>query len=109
MMGRFSLPPSLAEIAVFLIIPATFAVQLILCFKAKRAAVKLIPTAICLAATVGFFAYVFAADGWEAFGALILSLWSAIALAVCGLGWGIWLLCKFIKKKGDSEEDSERL
>ncbi len=75
---------------------ALLPIQLLLCFKARRLIVRLLPVLLLLLATVILAVMLFTADGWDAFGYLILIYISGGMLAVCGLGWGIWGLSKLI-------------
>ena len=77
---------------VFLLILAvlTLALQLFLCFKVRSLALRLLPAILFAVATVVFFTLVFLTDGWDSLGFLLLALCSAMLLAMCGIGWGIW-------------------
>ncbi|MBO4979004.1 MAG: hypothetical protein J6D16_01205 [Clostridia bacterium] len=81
---------------VFLLILAvlTLALQLVLCFKAKSLALRLLPAILFAVATVVFFTLVFLTDGWDSLGFLLLALCSAMLLAVCGIGFAIWAIVK---------------
>ncbi len=99
---------NLADVIMFLIIPLSFIVQLILCFRVKHIAVKIIPTALFTLTTLALFIAVFAAQGWEAIGYLILAVWSAIILAACLIPWAIYLIYRLVKKYlAAAENDGE--
>lgn len=99
---------NLGEILMFLVIPLTFVVQLLLCFRVKSLIIRLIPSAIFAVITALLFIGAITAGGWEGIGYLILAVWAAVLLAACLIPWGIYLICKLIKKiiaQGDSPED----
>lgn len=82
-------------VSLFLILP----VQLLLCFKAKRIWLRLLPVIVCGALTVLFLFMAFAVlSDWDGIGYLILAIYTTFMLTPCGLGWGIWALWHYLKK-----------
>ena len=76
-----------------------FPVQLLLCFKAKKLLVKLLPPIFLTVAAIIFFAMAFVAQDWDAIGYFIFSALSGALLIVCGIAWGIWAIVVGIRKK----------
>ncbi|MBQ8834026.1 MAG: hypothetical protein IJ001_03780 [Oscillospiraceae bacterium] len=82
---------------------AVFAVQLVLCFKARGLWAKLLPLLAVAAADLlcwvvyfgGFWADVYGA----AFAAFIYGVVLAMILALDGLAWGIWGVVKLVQKR----------
>ena len=81
--------------AVLLVLP----VQLLLCFKAKKRTVKLLPTAISAAAVLLFLGLMITATDWNAVGYVIFAVFSGVLLLFSGIGWGIWAIAKLVKQK----------
>ena len=77
-------------------------VQVFLCFKAKNIIVRLIPDFLSLAAIIVFAVLAFVFEGWDRLGYLLLAIFAAILLAVCGLSCGIWAITKLIRKKKEN-------
>lgn len=75
------------------------AIQIFVCFRAKRKWVRWLPMLVLAAGTAGLVAAVFLSDGWAAVGFLFLAMYTAALLPVCGLGWGVWFLLRLWKKK----------
>ena len=71
--------------------------QIILCFKVKRLIIRLAPAAILAAITTLLLIATLTSFGWNSLGYLILTLWAAVLLAACGLGWAIWGISRLIK------------
>lgn len=88
---------------VFLIlIPLLLLVQLLLCFKMKPLIIRLLPALILALITALLLIATLISNGWGSLGYLILTLWAAILLAACGIGWAVWgisRLIKYIKSK----------
>ena len=40
-----------------------------------------------------------AVDGWDGLGYLFLAIFTGLMLIACGMGWGIWMISRFLKKK----------
>ena len=84
---------------VFLIlIPLVLLVQLLLCFKVKPLIIRLLPALILALITALLLIATLISNGWGSVGYLILTVWSAILLAACGVGWAIWGISRLIKK-----------
>lgn len=81
------------SIAVFL------PIQLLLCFKAKRRMIRLLPVIILSVLTVFFLVMAVTATGWDGIGYIFLAIFISFMLLACGIGWGIWAIIRFVKKK----------
>lgn len=81
--------------AVLIVLP----VQLLLCFKAKRRWVKLLPTILFAVLTPALYAVALMVHDWSAFVYLILAVFSGVLLLFSGLAWGIWGIVKLVRKK----------
>ena len=79
------------NIAVFIILlsAVTLLLQLLLCFKAKRKLIKLLPIAVLAVFAIAFYAYAVYVNGWDGLGYLFFALLSAGLIFVCGIAWGI--------------------
>ena len=96
-------PGNLITIAIIL---GIFALQLILCFKARPVIVKLFPTILCILATIAFIVtlkfYPQTLEGFEAFGAalgyLVLFIVALIALGGCVVAWIIYGIATAARK-----------
>ena len=83
---------------VFLILtPLLLLVQLLLCFKVKPLIIRLLPALILAAITALLLIATLISNGWNSLGYLILTLWAAILLAACGVGWAVWGISRLIK------------
>ena len=86
--------------AVFVVLP----IQLILCFKAKKRLIKLLPTAVFAVATIAFYIMMITAKDWSAFEYVILAVFSVVLLMFSGIAWGIWAVLRLVKKKKCSKK-----
>ena len=83
---------------VFLIlIPLVLLVQLLLCFKVKPLIIRLLPAVVLAAITALLLIATLISNGWDSLGYLILTLWAAVHLAACGVGWAVWGISRLIK------------
>ena len=81
-------------IFVFLSVIATLILQLLLCFKAKKIFIKLLPIALLIVSTIVFSVCSAAINGWDGLGYLFFALLSFGLILVCGLGWGVWAIAR---------------
>ena len=75
---------------VFVSVIASLILQLLLCFKAKKIFIKLLPIALLIVSTIVFSICSASINGWDGLGYLFFALLSFGLLFVCGIGWGIW-------------------
>ena len=81
-------------IVVFVSAIATLILQLLLCFKAKKIFIKLLPIALLIVSTIVFSICSASINGWDGFGYLFFALLSFGLIFVCGIGWGIWAIIR---------------
>ena len=81
-------------IVVFVSAIATLILQLLLCFKAKKIFIKLLPIALLIVSTIVFSICSASTNGWDGFGYLFFALLSFGLIFVCGIGWGIWAIIR---------------
>lgn len=81
-------------ICVVIILP----VQLLLCFKVKNCAIRLLPV-IILSVFIGIFAVMaLYVHDLRTVGYVLLAVYAGMMLFSCVTGWGIWVITKKIKK-----------
>ena len=73
---------------------ATLILQLLLCFKAKKIIIKLLPIALLIVSTFVFYICSVSINGWDGLGYLFFALLSFGLIFVCGIGWAIWASIK---------------
>ena len=73
-------------------------VQLLLCFKAKRIAIRLLPVIVLTILTIIFTVMSIAITGWKGLGYILLAIFTGFMLLMCGIGWGIWAITRLIRK-----------
>ena len=81
-------------IVVFVCAIATLILQLLLCFKAKKIFIKLLPIVLLIVSTFVFSICSASINGWDGFGYLFFALLSFGLIFVCGIGWAIWASIK---------------
>ena len=87
------------EIFVLIVSLFQLSIQLFLCFKSKKTAVRLIPIYPTAGLTAVFVVLGFVFDDWAAFTCFFFALCSANALFMCGVAWAIWwLICRTKQK-----------
>ena len=66
--------------------------QLLLCYKAKKLFLKLIPIILLVISTIVFSVLSACIGGWDGIGLLFFALFSFGLLFVSGFGWVIWAI-----------------
>ena len=79
-------------IVVIVSVMATLILQLLLCFKAKKIFIKLIPIALLMVSSIVLYICSVTINGWDGLGYLFFALLSFSLILVCGLGWGAWAI-----------------
>jgi len=74
-------------------------IQLLLCFKVKSRAIRLLTNILLSMPTIIFVMMSVAITGWDGLGYIFLAIFTSFMMLMCGVGWGIWAISKFIKKK----------
>ena len=93
-MGKSYFEIDIPTIVVFISAIATLILQLLLCFKAKKIFIKLLPIALLIVSTIVFSICGASINGWDGFGYLFFALLSFGLIFVCGIGWGIWAIIR---------------
>ncbi len=78
-------------------------IQLLLCFKIKSKVIRLLPVAVISIPAICFLAMAIAIPGWDSLGYLFLAIFAGIMLLTCGIGWGIWGIANFAKRKSKNK------
>lgn len=73
--------------------------QLLLCFKVESLFVRLFPVGLFAVAGAWFLFLFCAIPGWDGLGYIVLAVYAAFLFVVCGLGWALWALCLWNKKR----------
>ncbi len=84
-----------ALIAAFAVI---LPVQLLLCFKVRRLAVRLIPTILLPLISLACLIPALTISGWGSLVYLLLMIYAAFAWVIDGVAWGIWGMSRHIRK-----------
>ena len=85
----------IAASAILIVLP----LQLVLCFRAKKLFFKLLPAVLLAVAAVTFWVLMRTAKDWSALVYLIFAVFSGVLLIFSGIGWGIWGISGFVKRK----------
>lgn len=80
-------------------VPFLLSLQLLLCFKVESLFVRLFPMGLLAAAGGWFYILGITIPGWDSLGYTILAIAAGFMLLVCALGWGIWALCLWHRKR----------
>ena len=89
-----------------MILPAALVVlpiQLLLCFRLKKLAVKLIPTVLLIVAFVVFVFLKLNSMDWDALAYGIAAVYIGVWLVIDLLAWIIWTIIYFVKKKKNKQ------
>lgn len=81
-------------LAVLVVLP----VQLLLCFKVKSRAARLLPAILLAGAALLLAGAGVVLGGWEGLGLVILAALTAFPLLACGAGWALWALVRLAGK-----------
>ena len=65
-------------------------VQLLLCFKVKSKAIRLLPVILLSIPTLFFIVMAAITTGWDNLGYMFLVVFMGFMLLMCGIGWGVW-------------------
>ena len=93
-MGEWRLEIDLPTIVVFISVTSTLFLQLLLCFKAKKICIKLLPIALLIVSMIIFSVLSACVGGWDGIGYLFFALLSFGLILVCGVGWAIWVIAR---------------
>ena len=86
------------NISVFVAVAViTFAVQLLLCQKAKKTICKLIPIAVLVLSTTVFSILSAVVGGWDGI-SFFFAIFSMTLILVCSLACNVWLILRKISR-----------
>ena len=94
-MGEIELTTAVLIFSIAVLLP----IQLLLCFKVKSRAIRLLPVILLSFPTIIFVMMSVAITGWEGLGYIFLAVFTGFMLLMCGVGWGIWAIGKRIKRR----------
>ncbi len=93
-MGEWYFDIDYSIIVIFISAIVALFLQLLLCYKAKRLFIKLLPIALLIVSTITLYICAASINGWDGFGYLFFALLSFGLVFVCGIGWGVWATAK---------------
>ena len=94
-MGDIELTTAVLIFSLVVLLP----IQLLLCFKVKSKAIRLLPIILLSIPTLIFIVMSTTTQGWDGLGYIFLAFFTGFMMLICGVGWGIWAISKLIKKK----------
>lgn len=97
-MGDIELTTVVLIFSIVVLLP----VQLLLCFKVKSKAIRLLPVILLSIATLFFIVMAITIPGWNGLGYVFLAIFTGFMVFMCGVAWGIWAITKLIKKRKGS-------
>ncbi len=89
----------LTSLTINLAIAVFLPIQLLLCFKAKKRIIRMLPVIVFAVLTITFLIMAVVAQGWDGLGYLFFAIYTGITLFVCGIGWGIRWIVKWCKRR----------
>ena len=75
------------------------AIQLLLCFKAKKTLVKLLPALLFAVVTVVFYVIAITAKDWEGFAYGMIAVCTAVLLFFSAVAWLIYAIVRLAKRR----------
>lgn len=94
-MGDIELTTAVLIFSIIVLLPF----QLLLCFKVKSKAIRLLPVILLSIPTLIFIGMAITIPGWDGLGYIFLAIFTGFMMFMCGVAWGIWTITKLIKKK----------
>ena len=94
-MGDIELTTAVLIFSLVVLLP----IQLLLCFKVKSKAIRLLPIILLSIPTLIFIVMSTTTQGWDGIGYIFLAIFTGFMMLICCVGWGIWAISKLIKKK----------
>ena len=94
MFGSNSFELDMPTLVVLVSVMLTLLLQLLLCFKAKKTLIKLVPVILLTIAAIVLYIIAHNVGGWDAFGYLFFVALCFGLLVVCGICWGVWALLR---------------
>ena len=94
MNGRYLIEWDTSTIVVVMAVAVVLAVQLLLCYRAKKLWLKLVPMIILVISTAVFCILSACVNGWDGLGYLFFALLSFGLLVVSGIVFLIWAIAR---------------
>lgn len=94
-LGDIELTTVVLNLSIAVLLP----IQLLLCFMVKSKIIRLLPVIVLSVFTIFFVAMAVTTTGWDGLGYIFLAIFSSLMLLMCSIGWGIWAVIRFVKKK----------
>lgn len=94
-MGNIELTTFVLILSIVVLLP----IQLLLCFKVKNRIIRLVPVIVLFILTIIFIVTSVTVTGWDGLGYIFLAIFTGFMLLMCGIGWGIWAIIQFTKRK----------
>ena len=91
-MGDIELTAFVLIFSIVVLLP----VQLLLCFKVKSRAIRLLPVIVLSIPTIIFTVMSVAITGWDSLGYIFLAIFTGFMLFMCSMGWGIWAITRLV-------------
>ena len=98
-MGDIELTTAVLIFSIVVLLP----IQILLCFKVKSRAIRLLPVILLSIPTIIFVMMSVVITGWDGLGYIFLAIFTGFMLLMCGVGWGIWAITKSVKKRKNEE------
>lgn len=74
-------------------------IQLLLCFKVNSRFIRLLPIVLFSISTIVLFHKAVSISGWGGLIYLLYALYTGIMTFICGIGWILWAIIRFVIKK----------
>ena len=94
MFGSNSFELDMPTLVVLVSVMLTLLLQLLLCFKAKKTLIKLVPVILLTIAAIVLYIIAHNIGGWDALGYLFFVALCFGLLIVCGICWGVWAITR---------------
>lgn len=94
-MGDIELTTAVLIFSLVVLLP----IQLLLCFKVKSKAIRLLPIILLSIPTLILIVMSTTTQGWDGLGYIFLAVFTGFMMLICCVGWGIWAISKLIKKE----------
>ena len=89
-LGNAELTTLTLLLSVFVLFPG----QLLLCFKVRSLALRLLPVILLALLAGSFLLLALCSPSWDGLGYLFLAIFAGVMLAACGIAWAIWAITK---------------
>ena len=90
---------NLTVLALIFSVVVILPVQLILCFKSKSMRTCFVPIIIFAILAMLSITMNLTTTGWDGLAYIFFAIYALFMIFMCGVGWGIWAVANYIKKK----------